>query len=145
MKSKSAYKLMSIVFVLLLILIASAALVINYFMYNPAEADTVLNLGVGETYEYPSDGYKIRFYSYNKDIVTIDKTGMITANAKGTAQIAAGRKRIDVNVFDAPESVDIHEKSFSIGIGEVKSNNGNAMISLAKFTNTVRFDKLTFL
>ena len=118
MKSKSAYKLMSIVFVLLLILIASAALVINYFMYNPAEADTVLNLGVGETYEYPSDGYKIRFYSYNKDIVTIDKTGMITANAKGTAQIAAGRKRIGVNVFDAPESVDIHEKSFSIGIGE---------------------------
>ena len=118
MKSKSAYRLMSIVFVLLLILIASSALIINYFMYNPAEADTVLNLGVGEIYEYPNDGYKIRFYSYNKDIVTVDKNGIITANSKGTAQIAAGRKRIDINVFDAPESVDVKEKSFSIGVGE---------------------------
>lgn len=118
MKSKSAYRLMSICFILLLILIASLALIINYFMYNPAEADTQLNLGVGETYEYPSDGYKIRFYSYNKDIVTVDKSGKITAHAKGTAQIAAGRKRIDINVFDAPESVDIKEKSFSLGVGE---------------------------
>ena len=118
MKSKSAYRLMSLVFVLLLILIASSALIINYFMYNPAEADTSLNLGVGETYEYPNDGYKIRFYSYNKDIVTVDKNGMITAVSKGTAQLAAGRKRIDIHVFDAPESVDIKEKSFSLGIGE---------------------------
>ncbi len=104
MKSKSAYRLMSLVFVLLLILIASSALIINYFMYNPAEADTSLNLGVGETYEYPNDGYKIRFYSYNKDIVTVDKNGMITAVSKGLFfYINTFRciKYMDINSFSA--------------------------------------------
>ena len=118
MKSKSAYRFMSIAFVLLLILIACSAVVINYFMYNPSEANTEINMGIGETYEYPDDGYRIRFYSYNKDIATIDKDGVITACSKGTAQIAAGRKRININVLDAPESVEIDEKSFSLGVGE---------------------------
>ncbi|MDE6413584.1 MAG: Ig-like domain-containing protein, partial [Eubacterium sp.] len=118
MKSKSAYRWMSLVFVLLLIFIAFTALVINYFMYNPAEADTTLNLGVGETYEYPNDGYRVRYYSYDKSIAEIDKNGIITANSKGTTEIAAGRKRISVHVFDAPKSIDIKEKSFSLGVGE---------------------------
>lgn len=118
MKSKSAYRLMSLVFVSLLILIALSALIINYFMYNPAEADTTINIGVGQTYEYPANGYKIRFHSYNKEIADVDKNGMITARSKGTAQIAAGRKRININVLDAPKSVEIDEKSFSLGVGE---------------------------
>ena len=118
MKSKSAYRLMSLAFVLLLIFIAFTALVINYFMYNPAEADTTLNLGVGETYEYPNDGYRIRYYSYDKSIASIDKNGIITALSKGTTEIAAGRKRIAVHVLDAPKSIDIKEKSFSLGVGE---------------------------
>ena len=118
MKSKSAYKVMSLIFVLMLILIAFAAVGINYFMYNPAEADETLNLGIGQTYQYATDGYKIRFYSYDKSIATVDKDGIITAVSKGTTQITAGRKHLDVNVLDAPESVVMDEKSVSLGVGE---------------------------
>ncbi len=118
MKSKSAYKLMSLVFVLLLIFISFIAVIVNNLMTGTTAFDTAINMGVGQTYQFPESTAKIRFHSYNKEIVTVDKNGVITAVSKGSAQIAAGRKRIDVNVYDAPESVELDDGAFSMGVGE---------------------------
>ncbi len=118
MKSKSAYKLMSLVFVLLLIFISFIAVIVNNLMTGTTASDTAINMGVGQTYQFPESTAKIRFHSYNKEIVTVDKNGVITAVSKGSAQIAAGRKRIDVNVYDAPESVELDDGAFSMGVGE---------------------------
>lgn len=118
MKSKSAYKLMSVVFVLLLIFISFIAVIVNNLMLGTSASDTAINMGVGQTYQFPEETAKTRFHSYNKEIVTIDKNGLITAVSKGSAQIAAGRKRIDINVYDAPKSVELDDGAFSMGIGE---------------------------
>lgn len=118
MKSKSAYKLMSLVFVLLLIFISFIAVIVNNLMIGTSASDTAINMGVGQTYQFPGEETKTRFHSYNKEIVTVDKNGLLTAVSKGSAQIAAGRKKIDVNVFDAPKSVVLDDGAFSMGIGE---------------------------
>lgn len=117
-KLKSSYRLMALIFVLLLILTAFSAVLINSLMSPSDTVDSTIYLGVGQVYEYPDESGKLKYRSYNKDIVTVDNNGIITAVSKGTGQIAAGRKRIDVNVLDAPEKIVLDDGAFSMGVGE---------------------------
>ena len=99
----------------------SAALAIGGGLRNyPAAAESeILYLGVGQIYNYPVKGdEKIKLKSYDKSIITVDESGNITAVAKGAAKLKAGTQRLIVEVVDAPQELDIDEKSLSLGIGE---------------------------
>ena len=79
----------------------------------------ILYLGVGQTYKFPLKGdEKAKLKSYDKSIITVDESGNITAEAKGTARLKAGRENIIVEVEDAPQELDIDEKTLSLGVGE---------------------------
>ena len=98
-----------------------AALAIGGGVNNsPADTESeILYLGVGQIYKFPVKGdEKIKLKSYDKSIITVDESGSITALAKGTAWVKAGKERITVEVVDAPQELDIDEKAVPLGIGE---------------------------
>ena len=118
MKPKSAYKVMAAVFVVLLVIISFIAVFISNNLNSSDDFDSVMYMGVGQVYEYPKENDKMRFRSYDKNVVSVDKDGIITAVNKGSVKIAAGLKRIYVHVIDAPQSVELNEGAFSMGVGE---------------------------
>ena len=119
-KIKKAWVLAALCIVALLIIL-SAALAIGGGVKNyPTAAESeILYLGVGQIYNYPVKGdEKIKLKSYDKSIITVDENGNITAVAKGAAKLKAGNERLIVEVVDAPQELDIDEKSLSLGVGE---------------------------
>lgn len=119
-KIKKAWALAAVGIAAILIT-ASVALAIGGGVKNfPSNTQSEpLYLGVGQIYKFPAEGNeKIKLKSYDKSIITVDESGNITAGAKGTAKLRAGKERITVEVIDAPQELDIDEKEMSLGIGE---------------------------
>ena len=103
------------------LIILSAVLAIGGGVKNyPADTENeILYLGVGQIYKYPAKGdEKIKLKSYDKNIITVDENGNITAVSKGAAKLKAGKKRLTVEVVDAPQELDIDETSLALGVGE---------------------------
>ena len=104
-----------------LLIIVSAALAIGEALKNPPAdiQNEILYLGEGQIYKFPEKGEeKIKLKSYDKSIITVDESGNITAAAKGTAMLKAGKERITVQVQEAPQELDIDEAAVSLGVGE---------------------------
>lgn len=118
MKSKSAYRIMAVIFVVVLILVAVSAVVINININKTPVSDIAVNMGVGQVYQLPEESARHRLRGYDREIITVDKNGAITAVSKGSTRISSGRKKIDVNVFDAPKSVSLDDGAFALGVGE---------------------------
>ncbi len=134
MKSKAAKKTAAALFLIaaiVAVVIAAAVICNNRYSDKPVNADGSENsaqdsgddidfyMGVGQVFDYPvSDGKKMRFKSYDKNIVTVDKTGAITAVSTGTVQVKAGKEKINIGVIEAPQSITLSDSSFSMGIGE---------------------------
>ena len=117
---KKAWVLAGIgVFAVLIILSATLAIGGGVRNYPAAAESEILYLGVGQIYNYPVKGNeKIKLKSYDKNIITVDESGNITAVAKGAAKLKAGKERLIVEVVDAPPELDTDENALSLGIGE---------------------------
>ncbi len=133
MKSKSSKKtmiLLAVIVVAVIIVIIAAVCNSNGSNDKPVNGDAAgtaqesaddidLYMGVGQIYSYPvSEGEKMKFKSYDKDIVTVDENGAITALAMGTVKLKAGKDKINIDVIEAPQSIILNESTFSMGIGE---------------------------
>lgn len=121
MKSKAVDKSTAVIFLSVLLFISAVAAVINAHMPNSAvpAAASSFSIGIGQTYSYPTDEKLfMTFKSYNPDIVTVDKNGVIKAVSKGSAIIKAGNSKINIVVCDAPQSIAFDEKEFYMGLGE---------------------------
>lgn len=117
---KKAWALAAVGIAAVLITVLAALAIGGGVMNFPSDTQSeILYLGVGQSYNYPVKGdEKIKLKSYDKSIITVDESGNITAIAKGTAKLRAGKERLIVEVVDAPQELDIDEKALSLGIGE---------------------------
>lgn len=116
-RTKSVSKITAIVFVAVLAVISVIAIVINWSSGKTIDVDDI-NLGVGQVYNVTIKHKLTSTKSYDKDIVTIDKDGAVTAVAKGETVIKIGSKKIKVIVSDAPEGIELNEKEITLGVGE---------------------------
>ena len=117
---KKAWALAAVGIAAVLITVLAALAIGGGVNNSPADTESeILYLGVGQVYKFPVKGdEKIKLKSYDKSIITVDESGNITAVAKGTSGVKAGKERITVEVVDAPQELDIDEKAVSLGIGE---------------------------
>ncbi len=77
---------------MLLVIISFIAVFISNNLNSSDDFDSVMYMGVGQVYEYPKENDKMRFRSYDKNVVSVDKDGIITAVNKGSVKIAAAQK-----------------------------------------------------
>lgn len=81
--------------------------------------DTVLYLGVGQSYQIPIEGEKKPgFKSYDKKIAQVDENGVISAVKLGDTIIKVGSKKLELHVVEPPKEIEISEKKLTLGVGE---------------------------
>lgn len=120
-KKKAVSYRAAAVFVASLILIWFVAAVISQNIKdNTVYVNSdVLIMGVGQEYDYPMENKAlVRFKSYNKKVVDVDKNGVFTALSKGSALVRIGKSELTVYVEDAPSSIAFSEEGYTLGAGE---------------------------
>lgn len=135
-RSKSVNKITAIVFVAVLVVISVVAICVSAFSGSDSNVNDIY-LGVGQVYTYPVKNKLTRTKSYDKDVITIEKGGEITAIAKGEGTVKIGSKKIKVVVSDAPDGVEMNEKKLMLGIGE-------SYEEIAKVPNNENFKFFTY-
>lgn len=119
-KKAVSYRAAAVFVVALILIWFIAAVVSQNIKDNTVYVNSdVLIMGVGQEYDYPMENKAlVRFKSYNKKVVDVDKDGVFTAVSKGSALVRIGKSELTVYVEDAPSSLAFVHDGYTLGAGE---------------------------
>lgn len=101
-----------------------AAVLTNKQDIKPVSNESIPSfaLGIGQEYSYPKgDKKRIRIKSADREIVSVDRSGILTAASLGKTTITVKGQKFEVNVIEAPSVLEFAAQNVSVGVGEVIS------------------------
>lgn len=116
-----------VVLVIISIFVASLGAIPHDNTENKENKNSVIELGVGQVYDYPLTSKIKHLKSESSDIASATKDGKITGVAVGETTVKYGFKKTKVVVNPAPEKIYFDYSSLKLGSGEECVNKLNIL------------------
>lgn len=98
------------------------ASVIGIVSSKKSGAVQAVSLGVGQVYKCDEKKHTLFSKSEDENVACLNENGEIVAVGVGECVVKLGTKKLDVTVYDAPESIAFAQKELLLCVGETAEN-----------------------